>query len=354
MTQKKIGYVELQWGCPHCGHKNPGRATTCQSCGAAQPADVAFEQPAQEILLNDEASQQQAKSGPDIHCAYCGTRNPAGTVACKQCGADLAEGVARAAGQVVGAHQAAPVGARACPACGTMNPGTAVRCQQCQATLGTTPAPPATPAPPRRGATWSVILVGAGVVLCLFVALMALRSEEVIGQVTAVAWQRQVHIEAQGPVERQDWYDDIPTGANINSCQEKIHHTQANPAPGAIEVCGTPYTVDQGSGLGEVVQDCQYEVYADWCNYTVIDWQEVDVITTSGTDLSPYWPEPTLPAGQRPGNRDEKYTCTFDTDGDSYTYTTQSSTEFSQCTLGSQWILHVNAFNAVRAIEPDK
>ena len=40
---------------------------------------VVSEQAAQEELVTDEKESERAKAGPDIHCAYCGARNPAGT-----------------------------------------------------------------------------------------------------------------------------------------------------------------------------------------------------------------------------------------------------------------------------------
>ncbi len=39
-----------------------------------------------------------ASAGADIHCGFCGTRNPATATICSQCGADLKEGKARQAG----------------------------------------------------------------------------------------------------------------------------------------------------------------------------------------------------------------------------------------------------------------
>ena len=95
MTQKELGYVELEWTCPACNTRNPGTARKRTQCGAAQPAEVKFEQAPEEKLITDEAKIAEAKAGPDIYCAYCGTRNPSTATACKQCTAPLAEGKAR-------------------------------------------------------------------------------------------------------------------------------------------------------------------------------------------------------------------------------------------------------------------
>jgi hypothetical protein len=57
--------------------RNPGLKKTCQSCGSPQPTDVAFQSKADEQLITDAQKLEQAKKGPDIHCGFCGARNPA-------------------------------------------------------------------------------------------------------------------------------------------------------------------------------------------------------------------------------------------------------------------------------------
>lgn len=44
------------------------------------------------------------------------------------------------------------------------------------------------------------------------------------------------------------------------------------------EVCGTPYTVDTGTGYGDVLQDCVYEVYAPRCTFETMQWVIVDTL----------------------------------------------------------------------------
>jgi len=131
MPQKTVGYVELEWTCPKCKSRNPGTRRACASCGAPQPRDVQFEQPVQDQVISDEKVIAVAAAGPDIHCAYCGARNPAGAKVCKQCGADVGEGVAREAGRVVGALQIEEAPPITCPSCGSPNPATALKCSKC-------------------------------------------------------------------------------------------------------------------------------------------------------------------------------------------------------------------------------
>ena len=108
MARKKIGHIELQWTCPNCNGINPGSEKTCGSCGAPQPEDVVFEQAERQEIITDEEKIAQAEAGADIHCPYCGTRNPAGTEVCSNCGGDLVEGMVRESGRVVGAYKTGP------------------------------------------------------------------------------------------------------------------------------------------------------------------------------------------------------------------------------------------------------
>jgi len=68
MSQKELGYIELQWTCPNCSHVNPGTTRVCEQCGAPQPEKVTFEQGAGSELRKDDAIKQAAQAGPDIHC----------------------------------------------------------------------------------------------------------------------------------------------------------------------------------------------------------------------------------------------------------------------------------------------
>ncbi len=358
MAKKSLGYVKLEWTCPNCQTRNPGPQKTCISCGMPQPEDVQFEQPAQEKLITDEAELEKAKAGPDIHCHYCGTRNPAGAKACSQCGADLTEGKARASGQVLGAHRSGPAEQVKCPACGTLNPPDAPKCKQCGASLAA-PRPKAaarpTPAKKSRFSTRTIILVALLLCViggCITMAVLSSRTEAMTGTVESVAWTRNISIEELRPVEHEEWEADIPAEAIVGTCTSKVHHTQDDPTPGAKEVCGTPYTVDEGSGYGEVVQDCQYEVYAQWCKYTVEEWQEVDKATLSGSDFNPRWPQPSLAAGQREKAREEIYKVTFSTEKGEYVYTTSNEALFKQAEPGSRWLLEINTFGRVTNIEP--
>ena len=85
-SRRTLGYVENEWTCPNCGGRNKGSVKACDNCGAPQPEDVKFELPSEQKLVKDEAAINSAKAGADIHCGFCGTRNPATAATCSQCG----------------------------------------------------------------------------------------------------------------------------------------------------------------------------------------------------------------------------------------------------------------------------
>ncbi len=374
MTQKTVGYVKLEWTCPNCGTKNPGPQKTCTSCGLPQPDNIQFEQPAQTELLTDQGEIAQAKAGPDVHCYYCGTRNPATAKTCSQCGADLTQATARASGQVMGAHRTGSAEPIICPSCGASNEPDAAKCVQCGASLTQpkpTPPPPtssqltAKPAPKPRSILPLAIVGGIVLLLvgvCITFLVLSARTTDVIGAVESVSWSRIIIVEQLVPVSGRAWRDQIPAGAIVSDCREEQRGTESQPSGESREVCGTPYVKDTGTGLGEVVQDCETEpiyeevpVYDDMCSYTVTVWQKVDEVSVTGSDLNPDWPEAAIAGqGQRVGGREEKYEIVFDTDGKTYTYTTGDVNEFKQFQPGSRWVLNVNTFDIVTSVEPAK
>lgn len=360
MTRKTVGYVHLEWTCPRCDSKNPGPQKFCNGCGAPQPEDVEFQQPAQEVLIEDQAEIARAKVGPDVHCPYCMARNSGDAKFCGACGGDLAGAKARESGRVVGAHRAGPAEEIICPACSTPNPPTAHRCVNCGGSLAVEkPQPPGPIAEEKMTPKKKIGFSGIGIaalVLCILVVVvviaLGLRTKDIIGEVQEVQWTRAIPILALGPVENEGWFDEIPTDAELGDCRSEYHHTQDEPTANSIEVCGTPYTVDTGSGLGEVVEDCVYEVHEDWCTYTQIDWITVDTVTSSGYDLNTFWPDVTLSEGQVEGDGEEEYQVVFQTDERTHSFETADSNQFSQFEIGSRWILTVNTFNTVVSIEP--
>jgi predicted nucleic acid-binding Zn ribbon protein len=330
MTQETLGYVRLEWTCRRCGGKNPGPEKLCVHCGASIDEQEQFELPEAQEFVTDAEELKKAAAGPDIHCPYCETRNPAGSTVCSQCGGSLAEGVVRASGHVVGA----PPTTRP-----TAEPQVAPRVA---ALKGKKP--------------WYLFAgIAALLLVCCVGAYLLFRpSQDINGVVHDVSWERRIGIEELQPVSHEDWRDEIPSDAELGSCQKKEHHTQSEEPPPGVEaekVCGTPYVIDKGSGYGEKVQDCEYTIYEDWCEYTREEWQEVDASIASGHDSNPYWPQINLASGQREGEQYEEYTVDFDTDGKSYTYHPSDADEFSRYAIGSKWVLNVNALGGLVSVE---
>lgn len=202
-----------------------------------------------------------------------------------------------------------------------------------------------------------MIIVGAAVLIGLIIGCLALsglltKSEQVVGTVQDVAWQTTVLIEAYQPVERGGWKDEIPSGVDLGACEYRYAYTSDQPQPVATEVCGTPYTVDQGSGYGEVVQDCTYAVYAEYCSYTVQEWMVVDQAVVQGSDLSPRLAQPALGDNQRLGQASQEYSITFATDQGIFTYTTTDLDVFRQAAIGSQWNLAISGAGRIVSAEP--
>lgn len=367
MARKKLGYVELEWTCPACSRRNPGSRKSCLGCGLAMPEGLSFELPAQQTLDTSAETEAQVAAGPDIHCPYCGARNPGNAQKCVQCSGDLSEGVRRAQGQVLGALQTEKLPDVACPHCGAMNQATAVKCVQCGGPLPKQsasrpphiipqqPVPPNQSAPAKRSSpfVW-LMLAFIGLVGCavLFTILTNSKTTETIATVRQVEWSYAIHVEQLMPVTREDWRDRVPAGAQISSCTRRVRRTVPDPVPGATEVCGTPYVRDTGTGKGEVVQDCQYQVTDDWCKYTVQEWQVVNDVVAKGTDLNPHWPAVSLLAGQREKGRSESYKVLLDADGKNYTYSPKDLQSFRAFTPGSRWVITVNALGGVRSLRP--
>jgi len=358
VARKTVGYVKMEWTCPNCGSRNPGTKIICGNCAAPQPDDVQFEQVAQEELITDEKLIERAKAGPDVHCPFCGTRNPANAAQCSTCFGDLSEAEARQSGHAVGAHSTKPVPDVECTHCGTMNPGTATNCINCQSTLTKQmPAPSAIPRtlparPQRKISPLLIIVLLLAVVACAVFFFLSMQTEELIGRVSNVSWERTILIEGLVPVEREAWADEVPAAGAMGSCREEVRNTSNFPEPNSQEVCGTPYTVDTGSGVGEVVQDCEYLVYDDYCSFTIDEWQVVNQVSSSGNNFAPEWPTLNLGFEEREGEYEEVYAVVIDTDGRSYTYHPNSFNEYQQFDIGSSWILEVNTFNAIRSITP--
>lgn len=361
---KQVGYVELEWTCPTCGKRNGGSVKVCPSCGAPQPASANFEMPEQATVVatGDAAAAQIAKTvaaGPDVQCPFCGARNSATATACHQCQAPLQGAQARAQGKSLGALPSGAPASIKCHVCGAANAGSAQQCTKCGAPLQRRAAstqigaPAPLPAPQHGGvALWW--LGGIGVLVIATVAILAwlgLRSQSYTAVVEGARWERTIAVLGYVPVQQRAWQDEVPEGAEVLACRDELYGTSDTPVDGGREVCGTPYTVDTGTGYGNVMQDCEYQVFAPMCSYETMQWQIVTTAVASGEGFSPQWPQVASAPDRKPGDRSERFMCDVQVDGKDYSFAL-SADEYAQCVPASRWRVELNGLGGVVAAEP--
>jgi ribosomal protein L40E len=359
MPQETVGFVNLEWTCKRCGSKNPGTTKICASCGNVMSETDKFELPAQQELIKDEAVIAKAERGPDVTCKYCGARNAADAKICSQCSADLAEATARQSGEVLGAFSDEKKPDVKCPYCGELNPATALKCSKCAGTLRVATRPvdqakAARPAPTKANRVPMFIGIGIGVVIFIVCGLLFFRTTDTSAAVKGVEWQRAIEIMEERSVQHETWRDQIPSSAALGACELKVRGTQDQPAPNSEKICGTPYTIDTGTGAGKVVQDCQYQVKDEWCAYTQLKWTVVDSVVTKGSNANAEWPVVNLRADQREGDRQETCMVFFSSDNKEYELSVASASDLVKYVVGSRWKLKVNALGGVVSAEAAK
>mgnify|MGYP000852010446 FL=1 len=333
MARKVIGYIELVWTCDSCGTRNPGAIRSCTACGAPQPVDVKFERvdPSTFNFIKDEALIRMAKSGPDKHCPYCGTRNLAEAQTCVECGGDLTVGATSRPAGVVLEEQADQ--------------------QPLEAGISREPKP-VKPLP-----KWVLILAVLFLLaLCYFGGMYISqmnKTDRVNATVSQAYWQRQVVLEAYQLVQSQAWLDDIPPNAQAYNCKLTYRYNSETQLPNSEEVCGEPYTIDTGTGIGEVVQDCYFKVYEDYCSYDTMQWVAIDTLSLDGYGTEAQWPTANLNNAQRLGSSTESYVITFSGDGTEYRYNTSDYELFQTAYPGSNWVIEVNGFGNITGLTSD-
>lgn len=350
-TRRTLGYIQNEWTCPNCNTRNKGGSKTCSNCGAPQPENVQFELPSEQTFVTDEEQIKTAQAGADIHCPFCGTRNPATAKTCSQCGGDLTEGKARESGRVMQAPPAPPKGIK-CTNCGTENPGANSVCSNCgsplpkmalaSANLAAQPVAATGIGKPKQ-TNW--ILIGgilAFLAVCCIagVALFALPTKSVKATVTDVHWQTSVPLQEIRPVDYNNEPGNPPSDAYNVSCRDESKNVCQNK------------TVDKGNGYSEVVQECKTETQ-QYCSYTVDEWKTIQTYTLDGNNLQPVYDSPNVSSNQRVGNQSEDLMVTFSTNnGEEKTYSPGTISEFQQFTVGSTWTLKMNAVGGIISVSP--
>jgi ribosomal protein L40E len=356
-SRRTLGYIENEWTCPNCNTRNKGGDKTCTNCGAPQPENVQFELGAEQKMVTDEKKIEAAQSGADIHCGFCGARNPATAETCSQCGGDLKEGKAREAGRVM---QAPPPQSKMikCNNCGTENASSNSVCTNCGSPLPRAASNPVSVAPPivksgippaapltgKKTNSKRNLFIAGGIVACLAVvcvtvlALFVFPTSSVQGTVTDIHWQTNVPVQEVRAVDHNNESGNPPSDAYNVSCHDE-----------SKDVCEQK-TIDKGNGYSEVVEDCHTET-TQYCSYTVDEWQTIQTYMLEGNDLQPIYDDPNLASGQRIGDKTEDLTVTFSTDKGPKTYSPGTLSEFQQFSIGTTWTLKMNLVGGVVSVK---
>ncbi len=354
--RRTLGYIQNEWTCPNCGTRNKGGTKTCGNCGAPQPENVQFELPSEQKFVHDEEQIKAAQAGADIHCPFCGTRNPATARTCSQCGGDLTEAKAREAGRVMQAPHAQPTVIK-CGNCGVENPGSNSVCSNCGSPLPKMGAPQAAvpyvmpPHPvartnlgkPKKKTNWILIggILAFLAICCVGIAVLFLfPTKSVQATVTDIHWQTSVPVEEIRSVDYNNERGNPPSDAYNVSCHDESQ-----------DVCENK-TVDKGNGYSEVVEECHTET-EQYCSYTLDEWKTLQTYTLNGDDLQPIYDSPNVSSDQRLGGESENLTVSFSTNkGEQKTYSPGTISEFQQYSVGSTWTLKMNAVGGVVSVTP--
>jgi len=348
--RRTLGYVQNEWTCPNCNTRNKGSMKTCENCGAPQPENVQFELGADQKFVTDENQIKAAQAGADIHCGFCGARNPATAETCSQCGGDLKEGKAREAGRIMQAPPPPPTVVK-CQNCGTENPGTNSTCSNCGAALpkvavaqAVSPKPATVAGKPaaKKKTNWLLVggILGAIAVCCLVIGTLFLfPTKSAQATVTSTHWQTFVPVQEVQAVNYSNEKGSPPSGAYNVSCHDE-----------GRDVCEQK-TVDKGNGYSEVVEECHTETDR-YCSYTLDEWRTIQTYTLEGNDLQPVYDNPSYSSDQRLGDQSEELTVNFSTDDGTKTYSPNSVTEYQKYSVGSTWTLKLNALGGIVSVEP--
>jgi hypothetical protein len=300
---------------------------------------VKFYLPEEAPEVTDAAALERAKAAPDWICPYCGADNPSSAAFCTGCGAPRDGATQRAV--VEHRFDAPPPPPEA-------------------------PVPPAQVAPTKSGSRKVFTLGCLGlVVLAVLFALFSGPRDKTL-TVTGFQWERAIDVEASETVVKEEWQDELPSGARSLSSQQEVRRynkvqigseTRTRTVTEQVQVGTEQVKVgvrDLGNGYFEDIYESRpvyenvsreetYEepvyreepVYGVKVRYEVDEWRPARTERAAGQDLSPLWPDPGLAAREREKGRKEKYEVLFeDEEGKDYRYATASETEWRGFELG--------------------
>ncbi len=252
----------------------------CVGCGATRDKNVGFflDEDAEEVT--DEALLARARAGADWLCRFCGDSNTPDRGRCRNCGAEKGAAPSRAVTEVP--------------------PGSPL------------PPPPARAAatPPSRRRFHPVVagVLLALVALAVLAAYLGLRRTQETLTVAGFEWERHVAVEAWRTVREQAWEGGVPSGAQVVSRRQEVHHTERDQVGTRRVKSGHR---DLGNGFFEDVYRDEpiyrdRPVYRTRVTYDVDRWMPDRTVRSSGQDHAPRWPDPGLRSGEREASRGEK------------------------------------------------
>lgn len=341
MSEPRIeqgGTYQMLWDCKYCGTKKLLGVTHrfCPNCGAAQdPASRYFPSDDEKIALEDHEYY-----GEDLICPACGTANSGNSHNCRQCGAPL-EGAAHASklGDQVRAEneQFDTSGSRD------------LAMEQHQADMARIQAQSAA----KKGINWVAVIAVVAIIACIGAVLAAVFwTRGGSAQVTGHAWEREIDIEALGPVQESAWCDSMPGDAySVSRRQEQRDTRRVQDG----EECSVR-RVDNGDGSFSERRECrptyrEEPIYDDRCYFTVDRWRVVRAVTADGDSLaeSPQWPQLNLARTgscigcEREASRRETYTVELRMQDNEQPFTcTFNQDRWQQFPVGSQWQVKVS------------
>jgi hypothetical protein len=241
-----------------------------------------------------------------------------------------------------------------------MNPASARVCKNCGAPLAPTadmPKSPAQPDPAKARSPVGCIGIAIGIAVVAMLALGLFfwwgKSQSKTMDAVAVSphWTTSVTVQGLVPAEYAAWADEVPDDGEVVSCRQEVRDVVDQPAPNAREVCGTPYIIDDGTGYGEVMQECRYEVLDDLCQYRVLEWRVVDTLVREGSSMAVQWPEPESRGDVREAGREAKYACVLRAGDEEYSYQVENLDALAACQPGSRWQVVIDGFGALTNAE---
>jgi len=354
-------YVELTWKCANA-HSNEGHLKVCHVCGAPKTDVEGDIDDGSLTPVVDPKLAKQAAAGEDWSCQYCGAAERRDDGECVRCGVSQQQGEKR------------PVTKSSFTAEAPTKPeGWKQRS-----------IPPLQYTKRRRSLPFW--LIAAPVIVAIVIGLFfLLKPLDLHGKVTALAWQRTIHIDRYSL--QHDSGFTLPSGAlNVaNDGQRQNgwnyhvligHHRVTDAALCGTKNCRTqtygcvtpqPVCVKQNNGFKKCTQGdpvCQTSTTCDPKTCDVSDYADLPIYATfyewdfwgwshnrdalaNGTTADVRWPDTTPPPLQdgeqeRESGREESYTVTFTgRKGDSWSYTPKGYSEFETYQLGSRHKIRV-------------